>query len=47
MIYIYISADYFQVPVKPGMTLKDALAKRMKVRELIPETCVVYRNETK
>jgi len=31
------------VPVKPGVTLRDALSKAMKLRRLAPETCAVYR----
>jgi len=31
------------VPVKPGVTLRDALSKAMKLRKLAPETCTVYR----
>ena len=31
------------VQVKPGVTLKEALSKAMKLRELIPENCVVHR----
>lgn len=31
------------VPVKPGVTLRDALSKAMKLRKLTPETCAVYR----
>ena len=33
------------VPVKPGVTLRDALSKAMKLRRLTPETCAVYRLE--
>ena len=35
----------FQVqvrPDKPDTTLREALSKAMKLRELIPENCVVY-----
>jgi len=32
------------VPVKQGVTLRDALSKAMKLRKLTPETCAVYRN---
>lgn len=31
------------VPVKAGVTLRDALSKAMKLRKLTPETCEVYR----
>jgi len=31
------------VPVKQGVTLRDALSKAMKLRKLTPETCAVYR----
>jgi len=31
------------VPVKPGVTLRDALSKAMKLRKLTPETCTAYR----
>jgi len=31
------------VPVKAGVTLRDALSKAMKLRKLTPETCAVYR----
>ena len=35
------------VPVKQGVTLRDALSKAMKLRKLTPETCAVYRiNDT-
>ena len=33
------------VPVKQGVTLRDALSKAMKLRRLTPETCAVYRLE--
>lgn len=33
------------VPVKAGVTLRDALSKAMKLRKLTPETCAVYRCE--
>ena len=29
-------------PDKPDITLREALSKAMKLRELIPENCVVY-----
>ena len=35
-----------QIPVQGGRALKDALAKAMKWRELIPDHCVVYRFNT-
>ena len=31
------------VPTKPGITVRDALSKAMKLRKLVPETCAVYR----
>ncbi len=31
------------VPTKPGINLRDALAKAMKLRRLAPETCAVYK----
>jgi pole hole protein len=31
------------VPVKQGVTLRDALSRAMKLRKLTPETCAVYR----
>lgn len=36
-----------KVPVKPGVTLKDGLAKAMKLRELDPDICVVLQNKTR
>ncbi|XP_064631999.1 serine/threonine-protein kinase B-raf-like isoform X5 [Lineus longissimus] len=33
------------VPVKPGMTVEEALYKAMKRRELSPELCIVYSTE--
>lgn len=32
-----------QVLAKPGTILRDALSKAMKMRELTPEMCVVYK----
>ena len=31
------------VQTKPGITVRDALSKAMKLRKLVPETCAVYR----
>ncbi|MPC11441.1 Protein ABHD4 [Portunus trituberculatus] len=31
------------VPVQPGRTLKDALAKALNLRKLSPDVCIVYR----
>ena len=31
------------VPVQPGRTLKDALAKALNLRKLCPDVCIVYR----
>ena len=31
------------VPTKPGITMRDALTKAMKLRKLAPETCTVYK----
>ncbi|XP_067011182.1 raf homolog serine/threonine-protein kinase Raf [Anabrus simplex] len=35
------------VQVRPGQTLREALAKAMKLRKLTPEMCVVYKVGTK
>ena len=37
----------FQVPVRPGLTLKEALNKAMKLRELDPDDYHVYRIKPK
>ena len=42
-IYQNMSVVSLQVPVRPGVTLKEALAKALKLRELIAENCAVYR----
>ena len=44
----YVRADLgnhgrTSVPVKQGVSLRDALGKAMKLRKLTPETCAVYR----
>jgi hypothetical protein len=31
------------VPTKPGITVREALGKAMKLRKLAPETCKVYK----
>ena len=31
------------VPTKPGITVREALSKAMKLRKLAPETCAVYK----
>ena len=31
------------LPTKPGVTLRDALARAMKLRKLAPETCAIYK----
>jgi B-Raf proto-oncogene serine/threonine-protein kinase len=33
------------IQVRPGVTLRDALGKAMKRRQLTPETCTVYRGQ--
>jgi B-Raf proto-oncogene serine/threonine-protein kinase len=35
------------VQVRRGLTVRDALSKAMKLRKLSPETCMVYRGDTK
>lgn len=35
------------VQVKPGQTLREALAKAMKLRKLTPEMCVVYKGQSR
>ncbi|XP_047118079.1 raf homolog serine/threonine-protein kinase Raf [Schistocerca piceifrons] len=35
------------VQVRPGQTLREALAKALKLRKLTPEMCVVYRGQSK
>ena len=46
-IYYVITRDLSrcvcQIQVQDGLTLKQALAKPMKRRELVPENCVVYK----
>ena len=48
----YVRADLgnhgrTSVPVKQGVSLRDALGKAMKLRKLTPETCAVYRTSDK
>ena len=31
------------VTVKPGLTVREALSKAMKLRKLTPETCAVFK----
>jgi hypothetical protein len=31
------------VPTKPGITVREALSKAMKLRKLAPETCKVFK----
>ena len=35
-----------QVLAKPGTTLRETLSKAMKMRELTPDMCVVYKRNT-
>ncbi|KAF4517270.1 hypothetical protein B566_EDAN008604 [Ephemera danica] len=35
------------VQVRPGLTVREALSKAMKLRKLSPDTCMVYRGDTK
>ncbi|GLG94720.1 Raf homolog serine/threonine-protein kinase Raf [Gryllus bimaculatus] len=35
------------VQVRPGQTLKEALAKALKLRKLTPEMCIVYKGHSK
>ena len=40
---MYMLSIYLQVLAKPGTTLREALSKAMKMRELTPDMCVVFK----
>jgi len=44
VVRVYLgNHGHTSVQVRPGITLREALGKAMKRRQLTPETCVVYR----